>query len=181
MGLGIKRRGCGRSGRNDDTYIQEKILLPGRCAGTEQPGGLTRQILESVRAIGRDVGSFTGAQYGLHAAEGHFDFAFEHAKRLFEIVAMGRGATTRRNQHVDQAIPSVGVLAREQKRVGIAHDSNVRQGLVLVRARNGKLPLRVVGRQGQWWLRIHEVQVLDIYTPGLGPAAPMGVRTMPLP
>src|SRR5437762_12872580 len=95
--------------------------------------------------VRRNVNGFTGAHDRLLTAESSFDFAFENRKRLLEIVAVWPWASARRNQHIDQAIAAIGVVARQQDRVGISGQTDVRQLLVLVRPRDRQLSLGIVG------------------------------------
>jgi hypothetical protein len=57
-----------------------------------------------------------------------------------------RRATAGRDVHVDQAVATVGVVAREQDRVGVSGEPDVGQALVGVGPRDREAPFGVVGR-----------------------------------
>src|SRR5205807_1447866 len=97
---------------HSNANLGKEFLLSGRRTDAEQPDSLFRSVSERVWRVGGNVYGFTGAHDGLLTAEGSFDFAFENRKRLFEIVTVRTGAAARRDQHIDQAIAAIGVVAR---------------------------------------------------------------------
>jgi hypothetical protein len=78
-------------------------------------------------------------------AEEQGNFAFEHSKHLFEIVAMRRRAGAWRNEHIDQAVTAAGLLAAQEDTV---YTARLRNGRHPGRCGVGycKLPIWVV-----WW------------------------------
>src|SRR5207245_11104218 len=107
-----------------------------------------------------------GAHVRVLAACGSFEFAVEDRKRLFEIVAVWPWASARRDQHIDQAIAAIGIAARQQDRIGISDQADVRQLLVLVRPRDRQLSLEIVGRNRRDRLGGDSVLVHEFIRPG---------------
>ena len=56
-------------------------------------------------------------------------------------MSVGRRSTTGWDVHVDQAVATVSVVAREQDRVGVSDEPDVWQALVSVRPRDREAPL----------------------------------------
>src|SRR5437773_6605323 len=46
--------------------------------------------------------------------------AFENRKRLFKVVTVRTWTSTRRDQHIDEAIATIGIVARQQDCVSVA-------------------------------------------------------------
>jgi hypothetical protein len=61
-------------------------------------------------------------------------------------MTVGRGATSRRNMHIDEGVLASGVLAGDQNRIGVANEAQVREALIFVRTGNGEVTMRIVGR-----------------------------------
>src|SRR5882757_4300174 len=135
-----------RSGSYRNTNIGEEFLLSGRRTDAEQPDSLFRSVSERARRIGGNVYGFTRAHDPLLTAESGFDLAFKDGEGFLKVVAVRTWASARRNQHIDQAIAAIGVVARQQDCIGISDQTNVRQLLVLVRPREHQLSLGIVGR-----------------------------------
>jgi hypothetical protein len=53
--------------------------------------------------------------------EGDLDVAFENGEHLLKIVAMWRRAAAGRDKHVDEAVATGGVFARQKDRVSVPH------------------------------------------------------------
>jgi len=102
-----------------------------------------------VWCIGRNVGCLAGPQNGFRATESDLDLAVENGKQLFEVVTVRRRAATRRDKHVYEAVATGGVPARQKDGVGISRQSNVRQFLILVWARERQTSLKVIGWNGR--------------------------------
>ena len=102
--------------------------------------------MKLVGRVCRDVDGFARAYGGFSASEGSFNLAFEQDECLFEVVAVRRRATLGRNVHVDEAETASGVFAREEDRICVPDQANVRQGFVLVWARDGEGSAEIVGR-----------------------------------
>ena len=83
-------------------------------------------LVKVVGRVGGNVYGFTGAHDRLLTAEGSFDLAFKNRKRFFEVVAVRTWASARRDQHIDQAIATIGVVARQQDRIGVSDQAEVR-------------------------------------------------------
>src|SRR5439155_22950705 len=96
--------------------------------------------------VRRNANGFPRAHDGLLAAEVGFDLAFEDCERFLKVMPMRTWASARRNHHIDKAIASIGVMARQKNRVGVSHQCAVRQTLVLVRPREHEVSLQIVGR-----------------------------------
>ena len=88
--------------------------------------------MELVRCIRRNVDRIARSYDRFCTAEGSIQFTFEQDKSLFEIVAMGWRAAPRRNMHIDETKAFSGGIARHKQGVGISHDADVSQVLVLV-------------------------------------------------
>ena len=88
--------------------------------------------MKLVRRIRRNVDCIAGAHDRFRSTEGSFQLTFEQDKGLFEIVAMGWRATPRRDMHIDDTKSSIGGIAIDKQGVGISHDADVAQVLVLV-------------------------------------------------
>jgi hypothetical protein len=65
-------------------------------------------------------------------------------EHLLEIMTMWRRTATRRNQHINQAIASSGVLPGQKDGVGVSHNSEVGQTLVFVWPREYSLAFGIV-------------------------------------
>ena len=102
-----------------------------------------------MRRVGRNVGRLARSHDGFVAAEGDLYLAFENGKHLLEIVAMSRRAAAGRNKHVDEAVATGGVLARQKDRIGVSRQTNVRQVLIFVRSCKRQPSLEVIGRNGR--------------------------------
>src|SRR5206468_8792780 len=71
---------------------------------------------------------------------------FEDCERFFKVMPMRAWPSARRNHHIDKAIAPIGVIARQKNRVGVSHQCDVRQTLVLVRPREHQVSVQIVGR-----------------------------------
>lgn len=89
----------------------KELLLSGRRTDAEQSDRLFSSVSERVGRIGGNVYGFAASHDRLLTAEGSFDLAFENRKRLFKVVTVRTWASTRRDQHIDQAIATIGVVA----------------------------------------------------------------------
>ena len=74
------------------------------------------------------------------------DLAVEDGEHFLEVVAVRRGTAAGGYVHVDEGVPAGALLAGQQDCVGVTDDSQVRKRLVPVWPGDGKMPLRVVGR-----------------------------------
>ena len=63
--------------------------------------------------VGGNVYGFTRAHDRLLTAESSFDLAFENRKRFLEIVSVRTWASAGRDEHINQAIAAIGVVARQ--------------------------------------------------------------------
>lgn len=102
-----------------------------------------------VRCIGRDVGGFSCAQDRFSATEGDLYLAHQNGKHFLEIVAMRRRAAAWGNQHVDEAIATRSVRAREKNRIGATRQSDVWQGLNFFRPCDGQISLEIIKWNGR--------------------------------
>ena len=108
--------------------------------------GAPRSVAEVVWCVGRDVDRGPGLHGVPFAAEGELDLAFEDGEHLLEVVPVRRRAAAGRDVHVDQAVATSGVVAREQDRVGVSDEPDVGQALVGVGPRDRQAPFGIVGR-----------------------------------
>src|SRR5882757_3785950 len=122
-----------RSGSYRNTNMGKELLLSGRRTDAGQPDSLFRSVSERVRRIGGNVYGFTGAHDRLLTAETGFDLAFKDGEGFLKVVAVRTWASARRNQHINQAIAAIGVVARQQDCIGVSHQCDMRQLLVFVR------------------------------------------------
>jgi hypothetical protein len=81
------------------------------------------------------------------AAKNSFDLPFKHGERFFKIVAMRRRAAARRDVHVDQAIATIRVFARNQNGICVTYDTDVWKALVFVAVRKCEFALEIVRRE----------------------------------
>ena len=88
--------------------------------------------MKLVRCIRRNVDCVARLYDRFCAAESSLQLAFQQDKGFFEIVAMGWRAASRRNMHVDETKASSRGIARYEQGVGISHDADVSQVLILV-------------------------------------------------
>ena len=88
--------------------------------------------MKLVRRIRRNVDCIARSYNRLCTTERSLQFTFQQDKSLFEIVAMGWRAAPRRNMHIDETKASCGGIARQKQGVGISHDADVSQALVIV-------------------------------------------------
>jgi hypothetical protein len=109
-------------------------------------GGGAVRFIKGTPTCAKSSSCPAGAHDGLFAAEGGFDLAFKDGERLLKIMSVGWRTAAGRDVHVDQAIATVGVVAREQNRIGISDEPDMGQVLVGVRSRDHEVPLGVVGR-----------------------------------
>jgi hypothetical protein len=79
--------------------------------------------------VGWDINGLAGAHDQFFVPKGEFDLAFEEGKGFLKIVAMGSRAAPGWNEHVDQAITAIGIIAGQQNSVGISSQPDVRQAL----------------------------------------------------
>jgi hypothetical protein len=135
--------------RDRNANGHEILFLPGWRTQTQQPRWSPRSVAKLVRRIGRNIGRLAGPHNGFHATEGDLDLAFEHGKHLLEVVAVWRRAATGRDKHVNEAVATGGVLARHKDGIGVSRQSNVRQFLILVWARERQTSLKVIGWNGR--------------------------------
>jgi hypothetical protein len=49
-----------------------------------------------------------------------------------------------RNEHVDEAVTTIGVIAAEQNGIGVAHNADVAKALAFVRVRNREIAPEIV-------------------------------------
>src|SRR6266480_5612744 len=103
-------------------------------------------VLEGMWRVRWNVNGFPRAHDGLPAAEVGFDLAFEDREGFLKVMPMRAWPSARRNHHIDKAIAAIGVVARQKNRVGVSHQCDVRQTLVLVRPREHQVSLQIVGR-----------------------------------
>jgi hypothetical protein len=68
------------------------------------------------------IGAFTICVLPL---ERELDRALKQREHLLEVVAMRRRAAAVAHQHVDRAVPAVGLSARDEDRVGVADKGDV--------------------------------------------------------
>jgi len=66
---------------------------------------LCRRISKLVRSVRRNVDCRARSERLFSAAEREFQFALKNREGLLEIVAMRRWASSRRDMHIDEAIP----------------------------------------------------------------------------
>jgi len=64
-------------------------------------------------------------------------------------MTMRRRPATGGNEHVDQAIAPVCIVPGEQDRVRISHEADVRQILIFARSCHDKIPLEIIGWNGE--------------------------------
>ena len=88
--------------------------------------------MKLVRCIRRNVDCVARSYDGFCATESSLQLTFQQDEGLFEIVAMGWRAAPRRNMHIDETKAFSGGIARHKQGVGISHDADVSQVLVLV-------------------------------------------------
>jgi hypothetical protein len=86
-----------------------------------------------MRGVGRHVDGLAGPGDHVFAAEGDRYLAVEHGEHFLEVMAVRRGTAARRDVHVDEGVPAIGVVAGDQDRVRVADQSQVRKRLVLIR------------------------------------------------
>jgi hypothetical protein len=106
-------------------------------------------------AVGRDVDGLARPPARRLTAESELDFALKNGEHLLEVGAVGAGAAARRDVHVDEAVAPGRVFARQQDRVGVSHQPDVRQVRV-VRPGDRETPLGVIRRERRavfWILR----------------------------
>jgi len=122
----------GRSGSSGDryAYLCEEFLLTGGRTEAQKTDCLLRSIGKRMRCVRRDAQGFAGAHRGLLATASSFNLTDKQSEGLFKIVAMRRRAASGWDVHVNQAVPAIGVLTREQDRIGISDKSDVRQALL---------------------------------------------------
>jgi len=82
-----------------------------------------------VRRVGRHVDGLAGAGNDRLAAEGHLNLAVKDGEHLLEVVPVRRRAATRGHMHIDERVLSCGFLARDQDRVRVPDEPDVRQAL----------------------------------------------------
>jgi hypothetical protein len=131
----------------------EELVLAGRGTQAQQPRGTLAGVAEPVGGVGRHVDGLPSSRRDALTAEGHLDLAVEDREHLLEVVAVRRGTASWRDVHVDQRVPTVGVAAGDQDRVGVAHQAQVRQAVVLVGSGDGQAAGRIV-RWDRWWRRV---------------------------
>jgi len=88
--------------------------------------------MKLVRCIRRNVDRIACSHDRFCTTEGSFQLTFEQDKGLFEIVAMGWRAASRRDMHIDETKAVSRGIARHKQSVGISHDADVSQVLILV-------------------------------------------------
>src|ERR1039458_175541 len=88
--------------------------------------------MKLVRCIRRNIDCVARSYDRFCTTEGSLQFTFQQDKGLFEIVAMGWRATPRRNMHVHDTEAFSGGIARHKQGVGISHDADMSQVVVLV-------------------------------------------------
>jgi hypothetical protein len=71
--------------------------------------------------------------------------ALEQDEGFFEVVTMGTGTALRWNVHINQTIATCGVGAREEDRVGVAYEADVKRVLVFVRLRKREMAREIIG------------------------------------
>jgi hypothetical protein len=67
--------------------------------------------MELMRRVRRNMNRLSRSGNGALTTKGHRKLPFQYGERLFEIVAMRRRSSTRRNMHVDQTIPPRCIVA----------------------------------------------------------------------
>jgi hypothetical protein len=122
----------GRSGSPRDWYadLGEEFLLTGGRTETQQTDCLFRCVGERMRCVCRDAQGFASPHRRLLATAGSFNLTGKQSEGFLKIVAMRRRAAPGGDVHVNQAVSAIGVLTREQDRVGISDKSDVRQALL---------------------------------------------------
>jgi len=88
--------------------------------------------MKLVRCIGRNVDGVARSYDKFCSTEGSLQLTFEQDKGLFEIVAMGWRTAPWRDMHIDETKAVSGGIACHKQSVGISHDADVSQALVLV-------------------------------------------------
>ena len=109
--------------------------------------------------VGWDINGLAGAHDQLFVPKGKFDLAFEEGKGFLKIMAMASRAAAGWNEHVDQAITAIGIIAGQQNRVGIPSQSDVRQALIFVGSCHSETPLKIIRRDRGERLRSNGVMV----------------------
>src|SRR5579862_4922348 len=82
----------------------------------------------------------------LCAAKGELQFALEQGECLFEVVPMGRRASSWRNVHIDEAEAARCVIPGQEDGVGVANHSDVRKLSVTIGLCNCEGTVEVVCR-----------------------------------
>jgi hypothetical protein len=130
-----------------DSYFHKKLFLAGGGTDAEHAHGRMGTVPELMGRVGGDVNGFACLDEGFLSTEGCFDCAFEQDEGFFEVVAVRRRSATRRNVHVNDREPARGLLAGDGDGVGVADQSNVGEGGVLIGPRQGEGAAEVIGRK----------------------------------
>jgi hypothetical protein len=75
--------------------------------------------------VRRDVECLARSHHRFHTSKGRLDHALRDGERFLEVMAMGRGAAAGRNMHVNEAVSTCGVAARQKDRVRVSNESDV--------------------------------------------------------
>jgi hypothetical protein len=105
--------GAVRFSAGTPTCAKNSSWPAGRRADTEQSRRLPGSVGKRVRCVRWNMDSLPGAHDRLFAAEGGVDLAFKDRKRLLKIMAVGWRTAAGRNVHINQAIATSGIVARE--------------------------------------------------------------------
>lgn len=97
-----------------------------------------------MRRVRWDIRSLPGPHDRFCAAKGDLNLAFKNRERLIEVVPMGRRPAAGRNVHINQAVATSGIPARQKDRVRVANDPQVGQSLIFFRSGNHKIALEII-------------------------------------
>ena len=107
---------------------------------------MARGVSEGVGRIGWNIDGLARFRHDVLVAKAELDLAFEDGEHLLEVVTMRRGAAAGRDVHVDEGVLAGGVVAGHQDRVGVADESEVGEGFVVVGSCDREVSVRIIGR-----------------------------------
>src|SRR6202046_592547 len=108
-----------------------------------------------MRRIRGNIYRIPCAHHRLLSAKRRLKFALEKNESLLEIVSMRRRHASRRNVHVDQAEAPLRVFTRQQNRVSVPHNPNVRQPAIFVSPRDGKRSPKIIRGNTHAWSSVN--------------------------
>jgi hypothetical protein len=141
-----------RASGNCNSYLREELLLSRGRTNAQHADRLTARVMKLVRCVRRDVDGFACLHAQLSSSKCGFDLALQDNERLLKIMPVGRRTAAQRNMHIDKAESPGRIFPREQYRVRVSHQSDVRQ-ILIVRSRNRQSPAQNVRRKKGTWLR----------------------------